>query len=111
MSDPKSVAAHGVLRAAGRGALIGGAAALAITYLPRALAGDRYYEATDALVVFVAVLVPLGAGVGALGATTRRPAGTGRSPGRLVVALAGLVLLVAILWQVWAILTGAPRLL
>ena len=99
------------LRAVGPGALLGGVAAAVLTYLPRLLAGDGYYEATDALAAIGVVLVPLGAGTGAFWAAIPRPAGTGYPILRVVAATLGYVLLLLALWQVWAVLTGAPHLL
>jgi hypothetical protein len=99
----------GALRSAGIGALVGLAAALTLTYLPALLAGTGTYESTDALFVFTAVLVPLGAGAGALWTAIRRPGRTAGAP-RTALAVGAFAVLVALLWQMFAVLTGAPRL-
>jgi hypothetical protein len=76
------------------------------------LAGQGYYEHTDALIAFTAVLVPLGAGAGALWAITRRPAAMAAgSRGWTIAAAVAFVALLTLLWQAFAVLTGAPRLL
>lgn len=96
-----------VLRAAGLGALIGGATAATLTYLPRVLAGDGYDEAIDALAAFGMVLVPLGAGTGALVAAVRGEA-DGHAPTRRIAAAFCYLVLLLVLWYLWAVLTGAP---
>ena len=90
-----------VLRAAGLGALVGAAAAAALTYVPRALAGDGYYEAIDALAAFGMVLVPLGAGTGVSLVAVGGEAG-GHAPTRRMAAVFLYLVLLLVLWQLWA---------
>jgi hypothetical protein len=85
-------------------------AALAITYLPIVLGGSDFYEHTDTLVVFAIVLVPLGAGIGALWAIVRGRAGRAPSGARVAASVAAFAALLVVLWQLWAALTGAPSL-
>lgn len=97
------------LRSAGIGALAGVAAALLVAYLPPLLEGTSREEALTPLVVFSIVLVPLFAGASALLAILTRstePNGKRRS----LLALSVFLVLVAMIWQIWAVLTGAPRL-
>jgi len=97
------------LRSAGIGALAGVVAALLVTYRPPLLEGTQLEEALTPLVVFSIVLVPLSAGASALLTIltrSREPRGKRRS----MLALSAFLVLVAMVWQIWAVLTGAPRL-
>ncbi len=72
------------------------------------LEGTQGEEALTPLVVFSIVLVPLFAGASALLAIlarSREPRGQARS----LLALGAFLVLVALVWQTWAVLTGAPR--
>ena len=99
------------LKHAGYGALIGTAiavtAAFALAYLPRLIQGNGYYEATDPLLVYTVVLVPICAAAGLL-AGTMVSAVRSPSPLRLAIALALLVLALLGGAQIWSELTGAP---
>lgn len=97
-----------ILRSAGWGALIGLAAAAALTYVPPAITGEGFSEHTDVLAVLVVVLVPFGAGVGASWGALRSPRGVSRR--RVAACLVALAVLVGVLWQVFAGLTGADGL-
>ncbi len=92
------------------GALIGAALAVVIAIVPMTVAGDGFYEATDPLVTFLTVLVPLGAVIGAVRASLRAHRYTKRSGARAVLTLVGLALVLALLWLVWALMTGTAGL-
>jgi hypothetical protein len=99
-----------VLRASALGALLGLVTAIALGSLPSVLAHD-FYEYTDALMVFSVVLVPLGAGVGGFIAGIRGQAGRPGLRARKAAIVAAFVLLVVVLWQLFARLTGVPGLI
>ena len=92
------------------GGLAGFLTAVLLTYLPSLLAGTADEEPLTPLLVFSSVLVPLFAGAAALPAMLRRarePRGTRRS----LLATGAFLVLVAALWQLWAVMTGAPLIL
>lgn len=91
------------------GGLIGFAVSLGLVYLPAFAAGTGTYESTDALFVFTLVLAPLFAAGGLLWAVVMsRP---WRVSARVrAIAILAFAVIVGLLWQVFAVLTGGPRL-
>lgn len=97
-----------IARASGAGFSLGVLLAFAAAYLPDALSGNPPGESMDALLVFGLVLAPLGAGIGALGATVRTAKASPTPTLRIVTACTAFAILLVILGATWTHFTTGP---